>query len=188
MQHRHEVAAKIHSTYGSRKATEVRGLAAAAAAVEKAQAAADAGGDGWGHTFGVSTDADVALRWLQLQMKPQIKDPALLRAEFVAVFPGKVAGVAAADSVVTAECAVVAAAAVDTSAIPAPFPAAAVATPLDSWCSVVPLLPCLLGLLLICAVLCKRCEMSQTRETWIASKESLNCPPHREEIQDCYAG
>ena len=87
--HRHEVAAKIATTYGSRKATKVHGLAAAKAALSRAKAEAEEGNtEGWNRAFGVSTDADVALKWLQFQMKPQGKDPAVLRAEFAAVFPG----------------------------------------------------------------------------------------------------
>ncbi|CDJ58145.1 hypothetical protein, conserved [Eimeria maxima] len=93
------VASRIKEVYGFRKAAKIRGTTAAAAALNKASraaAAAAAAGDGtaaaaaadiWRRTWGVQTDADVALKWLQQQMNPSTINPAILRAQFVAIFP-----------------------------------------------------------------------------------------------------
>ena len=93
VEERLEAAKRIKELYGFRKAAKVKGVAAAAAALDRAAAAAATGSrkgsvDPWERIWGVQTDADVALKWLQHQTKPQGIDPALLRAEFVAVFPG----------------------------------------------------------------------------------------------------
>ncbi|CDJ39445.1 hypothetical protein, conserved [Eimeria tenella] len=41
----------------------------------------------WEKIWGVETEADIAMKWLQHQMQPAAQNPGLLRAEFVAVFP-----------------------------------------------------------------------------------------------------
>ncbi|OEH78020.1 transmembrane domain-containing protein [Cyclospora cayetanensis] len=82
-------AARVRSCCGSRQAEKVGGLAKAEAALARAAAKQEEGGaeTGWKKMWGVQTDADVALKWLQHQMQPQGIDPAVLRAQFVEVFP-----------------------------------------------------------------------------------------------------
>ncbi|CDJ53997.1 hypothetical protein, conserved [Eimeria brunetti] len=87
------VAQRVKEVYGFRRAArgDVASPAAAAAAAAAAGAAAGtaaaAAADGWERVWGVDTDADLALKWLQHQTKPSAQNPAVLRAEFVAIFP-----------------------------------------------------------------------------------------------------
>lgn len=43
----------------------------------------------WENTLSVSTDADIALKWLEVQMQPPDEQIRVRRAEFVIVFPGE---------------------------------------------------------------------------------------------------